>query len=213
MPRPLAQADEDHVFLVWHHQQFSSYSDADDQIDSNFCEIFRYLQALNGTQFLVICAIWMKIAGFDEIYICDSRGDSGVDLLGVIEDGGLRSLVMAVQAKTSSSPVGENVVLTERRKYKRLPKSARYSEYCRSLRIAARTDGNSWNYAFLTNHTFNWSAREVSRELGVLLRSVHQIAFLLSRHYSKSQIALEVRRLSPSISADLSLNYRDRLAI
>ncbi|MDE0682037.1 MAG: restriction endonuclease, partial [Candidatus Poribacteria bacterium] len=128
VPRPLARADEDHVFLVWHHQRFSNYSDANDTIDSNFCEIFRYLQTLNGTQFLVICAIWMKIAGFDEIYICDSRGDSGVDLLGAIENGGLRSLVAAVQAKTSSSPIGEGVVVTECNKYKLLSKSARYSE-------------------------------------------------------------------------------------
>ena len=59
--------------------------------------------------------------GFRKIFICDSRGDEGVDLLGLLQDGGLRSLIAVVQAKTSSEPIGRGLVLSEYGKYMMLP--------------------------------------------------------------------------------------------
>lgn len=213
IPRPLAQADGGNVFLVWLHDRFLYYSGTETRIDRNFCAIYRYLQSLDGTQFLVACSMWLKCIGFRRIYISDSSGDSGVDLLGIAEDGGLRSLIVAIQAKTSRNPIGKGVILNEWAKYKLLPRSERYSAYRRALGVESLIDGNSWNYLVLANQPFSWTAREVSRELGVLIRSVHQIAFLLAAHYSKSEIALEVDRLSPNLAADLTVNVYNTLSI
>ena len=101
VPRPLAQTDQDHVFVAWPHEQFLRYSGLSERIDANFCELFEYIQSLNGRSFLVICALWLKCIGFRRILICDSGGDEGVDVLAVLEQGGLRSLIAVIQAKTA----------------------------------------------------------------------------------------------------------------
>ena len=109
VPRPLTRTDQERIFLAWPHEHFRRYSGLDETIDENFCDLFDYVQVLNGRQFLVLCALWLKTLGFRKIYICDSRGDEGVDVLGLLEDGGLRSLVAVVQAKTSSEPIGADL--------------------------------------------------------------------------------------------------------
>lgn len=212
VPRPLTQSDQDHIYLVWSHNQFPRYSGLRESIDRNFCEIFQYVQTLDGSQFVVICAIWLKCVGFRKILVCDARGDEGVDLLGLLEHGGLRSLVVVVQAKTSKSLVGRGLVLAEYGKYLMLPHTEKYIEYRRALDLDRRIEGNSWVYMLLSNQPFDAGARRVSSRLGILLRSIHQIAFFLAKKYTKKQVVDEVERLSPP-RADPNYNFYNKLLL
>ena len=213
IPRPLAPTDQEHIFVVWPHAQFLRYSGLTATIDGNFCDLFEYIRTLDGKEFLIICALWLKVLGFRKIFICDSRGDEGVDVLGILEAGGLSSLVAVVQAKTSNQLIGRGLVLSEYGKYMMLPHTEKYIQYRRALDIDARIEGATWSYMILANHSFNWGARRVASKLGILLRSVHQITFSLANRYSKEQIEREVTRLARSIRADLSLNFFGNLRI
>ena len=213
IPRPLTPTDQEHIFLVWPHAKFLRYSGLTATIDGNFCDLFEYFRALDGKEFLIVCALWLKVLGFRKIFICDSRGDEGVDVLGILESGGLSSLVAVVQAKTSNQPIGRGLVLSEYGKYMMLPHTEKYIQYRRALDIDARIEGATWSYMILANHSFNWGARKVASKLGILLRSVHQITFSLASRYSKEQIEKEVARLTKLIRADLSTNFYGSLRI
>lgn len=213
IPRPLTETDQDYIFLAWPHVQFLRYSGLTERIDDNFCELFGYIRTLDGKQFLVVCALWLKCVGFKKIFICDARGDEGVDVLGLLEEGGLRSLVAVVQAKTSKEPIGRGLVLTEYGKYQMLPHTERYIQYRRALELDSRVEGVSWSYMILANQSFNWGARTVASKLGILLRSVHQLSFLLAQRYSRAEVENAVNRLSSSIRVDLEANFFDRLGV
>ena len=207
IPRPLARSDQDHVFLAWPHERFLSYSGLTECIDSNFCELFDYVGALDSRRFLLICALWLKASGFQKIRICDSKGDEGVDLLGVQKDAGLRSIAFVVQAKTSTKTITRGTVLGEFGKYQMLPHTEKFLAYRRALDIDRHQDGVGWIYTIMANHTFNWNAKQVAAKLGVLLRSIHQIVFLLARSFDATHIADEVNRLEKGLKSDLELDY------
>ena len=213
VPRPLTRTDQEHIFLAWPHEHFCRYSGLEETIDGNFCDLFEYVQALNGKQFLILCTLWLKTLGFRKIYICDARGDEGVDVLGLLESGGLRSLVAVVQAKTSNEPIGRGMVLAEYGKYMMLPHTEKYIQYRRALDIDSRIEGAAWNYMILSNQTFNWAARKVAAKLGILLRSIHQLTYVLTRQYSKTQIQREIERLEKSLRSDLTSNFFAHLRI
>ena len=217
IPRPIAQTDQDHVFVAWPHDQFRRFSGLQEIIDGNFCEVFDFVKGVDGRAFLVICALWLKGMDFREIYICDGRGDEGVDLLGMLNQGGLRSLIAVIQAKTSNRTVTRGTVVSEYGKYKSLIHTPKYMEYRRALGIDGSIQGGTWAYVIMANQSFNETARVAARNLGVLLRSVHQISFDISKKYTKSQIAAEVDRIvnleEGAPKADLTVNFCRQLKI
>lgn len=217
VPRPIAQTDQDRVFVAWPHDQFRRFSGLNEIIDSNFCEVFDFVQGLGGRPFLVICALWLKCMNFREIYVCDSRGDEGVDLLGILDQGGLRSLIVVIQAKTSNEAISKGTVVLEYGKYKALIHTPKYMEYRRALGIDSSIQGGTWAYVIMANQSFNGPARVAARNLGILLRSVHQISFDISKRYTKSQIAAEVDRIvnleEGAPKADLTVNFYRQLKI
>ena len=217
IPRPIAQTDQDHIFVAWPHSQFRRYSGLSEIIDGNFCEVFDFVKGVDGRAFLVICALWLKCMEFREIYVCDGRGDEGVDLLGMLNQGGLRSLIAVVQAKTSNNTVNRGTVLSEYGKYKSLFHTPKYLEYRRALGIDGSIQGGTWMYVIMANHSFSGSARIAARTLGVLLRSVHQISFEIAKKYTKAQIAVEVDRIvnaeEGAPRADLTVNFYRQLEI
>lgn len=149
---------------------------------------------------------------FRKMYICDSRGDEGVDLLALLEQGGLRSQVAVVQAKTSIAAICRGLVLTEYGKYQMMPNAEKYIQNRRALDLDNPIEGSSWSYMLLSNPPFDFNARKVSCCLGILLRFIHQITVFLAKKHTKDQIEGEVDRLSPP-RADLSSNFFTKLSI
>ena len=213
IPRPLTSTDQDYIFLAWSHERFAYYSGLSDRIDANFCEMFLYLQQLDGKRFLVVCALWLKAIGFDRVIVTDKAGDGGVDLLGMVSKGGLKSLVVVVQAKTSGQPISRGTVLEEYSKYRMVMYTEKHLQYRSALEIDSSVDGSSWIYMILSNQAFDSKAHRASNGLGILLRSIHQIASVLASQYPKSVVEDEVERLVGPLEVDLTLNFCDRIAI
>ena len=217
IPRPIAQTDQEHLFVAWPHKQFRRYSGLEESIDGNFCEVFEFVQSLSGKQFLVICALWLKCMKFRTIYISDARGDEGVDLLGILDQGGLRALIAVVQAKTSNKAVTKGTVIAEYGKYKSLIHTKKYMEYRHALGIDSSIQGGTWTYIIMANQAFEGRARIAARQLGILLRSLHQISFDIAKNYTKCQIVSEVNRIVSSEKgapkADLTTNFHNQLKI
>ena len=214
IPRPLVRGESDPVFVSWRHTGFLRYSGLPHAIDENFCDIFDYVRTSDPERFLLVCALWLKIAGFQRIYICDSRGDEGADLLGIIEGGPLRSVAVVVQAKTSNRPISRGDVLREFGKYRLLPHTNRFAEYRDALDLRERRDGLSWVYIIIANTNFDWRATHDSSMLGVLLRSIPQVAYHLASHCSRRELVDEIERLFPSLKRpNLSLDYSKALSI
>ena len=89
----------------------------------------------------------------------------------------------------------------------------KYFSYRKALRVDGRADGTSWNYMIFTNHVFDPTAQKTASRLGVLLRSVHQTAFVLAKRYSTSAVKAEVDKLVNLAVADLGSNFCDRISI
>ena len=217
IPRPIAQTDQEHVYVAWPHSQFRRYSGLSETIDGNFCEVFEFIQGLSGRPFLVICALWLKCMEFRKIYISDSRGDEGVDLLGFLDQGGLRSLIAVIQAKTSNEAVTRGTVIAEYGKYKSLIHTEKYMEYRKVLDIDGSIQGGTWIYLIMANQEFNGAARVAARKLGILLRSLHQISFDIAKQYTRYQIESEIDRITGAEEgapkADLTTNFYNQLRI
>lgn len=217
IPRPIAQTDQERVYVAWPHEQFRRYSGLEESIDENFCEVFEFVQSLNGKQFLVICALWLKCMEFRTIYISDAKGDEGVDLLGILDQGGLRALIVVVQAKTSNQEVTKGTVMAEYGKYKSLIHTEKYMEYRHALGIDNSIQGGTWTYVIMANQAFNGPARVAARQLGILLRSLHQISFDIAKRYTRCQIESEVNRIvsaeDDAPRADLTTNFHNQLRI
>ena len=208
VPRPLYVTDQEAVFVTWAHKSFRKYAGRAEPIDRNYCEVLRYVGAATPKQFLVLSALWLRCLGCRRIFVSDGPHDGGVDVFGAISEMGLRSLVVLVQSKTSSSRITSDTITREHSKYRMLldPSSPRFPLYKRALNVQANRDGMSAVYLLLANKTFDVGAQRAARTLGLLLRSPQQITQLLSTRYSLDKIEGIVTRTVPGLRADLTRN-------
>lgn len=214
IPRPLTATDQHDVFLPWSHTEFPRYSGISEGIDKNYCEVLDYVRGLGDREFPVVCAIWLRCLGCETILYCDGPGDGGVDLLGRVTAGGLRSLAVAVQSKTTGATVGRKTVLTESSNYQLLLNSpvGRYQEYREALQLDTSRDGASWAYVIVTNSEFQGGARQAARDLRVMLRGARQVALVISDAYTRRRIEQLVNAIAPRLTPDLDTNLWDRLS-
>ena len=214
LPRPLTATDQQDVFLPWSHTEFSRYSGLNEGINKNYCDILQYIRGLDDREFPVVCAIWLRCLGCGTILYCDGRGDCGVDVLGRITTGGLRSLAVAVQSKTTGGTVGRRIVLAESSNYQLLLNSpqARFHQYRKALQLDISRDGAPWIYVIMTNSEFQDGARQAARDARIMVRGVKQVALIISGAYSKKRIEQLVTTITPELTPDLDLNLWDRLS-
>ena len=179
IPRPIAFSDNNDTLITWTHPRFIELSGIDPPTKDYF-SIVGWLESLTSKEFLFPCAYLLALLGAERIYITEGPRDEGIDCIGRINDGFLRSICFFVQAKTSNSMVSRDVVLMEYGKYKMLPISSRYNNYLNDLKITNSSDGMAIVYLIATNNEFRPSARSVASNLGILLRSKSQLAYMLS---------------------------------
>ena len=215
VPRPLAATHQEAVFRTWAHDAFCDVAGAGKQLDRNYCEVLQYMRGLGEREFLVICALWLRCLGYTTIFVCDGPHDGGIDVLGQLQSGGLRSLVAAVQSKTSVHPIKRGVIEHEFGKFQILlgGGTQKYLQYRSALRLDASAEGTSWVYILLTNNAFDPGAQDAARRAGVLLRSVIQAALIISESYSKEEVETMVVRNAANLRADLTTNFFGRLSI
>lgn len=208
VPIPIVEdIEQKNVFVAWPHTDFLRLSGLGETIDRNFCAIYRYLRTVDGRQFLVVCAIFLKCLGFDVVFICDGPEDEGVDLLGRMQNGGMRSLCVVVQAKTSQGRLGRGKVVSEYSKYMALPHAAKNRTYRDLLKIGTSREGTALVYMLVSNSDFDGAAQDAARKLGFLVRSNAQVAFTIAQRYTKEVVETEVNRLRREVGVNLATNF------
>ena len=187
VPRPLSFLDDRDTLVTWRHPKFAELSGLEPPTNE-FFSIFQWLGRLSSQQFLVPCVCLLAFLGADPIFITEGSGDGGVDCIGRIKDGPFRSGCLFVQAKTSSTTIKREIILTEYSKYLILPRLEKYKIYCENLGVKNSSDGAAFAYLIISNSEFNGPARKAASHLGVLLRSRSQLAYWLSARFSLPEL-------------------------
>ena len=208
IPRPASIATDQRTLITWKHPDYEDLTGLP-PLGSAFFEILDWLGTLSPREFLIPSAVFLAHLGANRVYITDSSGDEGIDLIGVIEDGPLKSTGLFVQAKTTSNPAGisRDSVLLEYAKYMSLPQTEKYREYIRALGIDSTIDGSTLIYVIAANARFNNPAREVAARLSILLRSHIQLARYVQLRYKTMDGVREMHsRLASRLKTDLVTN-------
>ena len=185
VPAPVAYIDDnDRVLLTWKHRLFPEKRYRKSTFDTeNYVEIYDWLTTLHNRDFLFACVLLLKLLDCDPIFVSDGSGDMGIDCVGKLSVGALKSIVIFVQAKTMQDPAGritENTLRQEFTKYVMLKRSGKYSEYLNKLSVFQGRDGSAEVYVCITNAEFKTAAQKAANSLGILLRSKRQVALHLS---------------------------------
>lgn len=193
------------ILAGWNHERhltLTGYPPVTDQ----FIAIYHWISALSERQFLLPVACFLKLVGCDTIFVTDGTGDEGVDCLGRIGIGPLRSIVLFVQAKTKGDQVPRDLVLQEYGKYAALPRTPKFTSYLDALGVNRSIDGAAFNYVIVASNEFHPAAQQVGARLGVLLRSRRQLAYFLAERTTLAILqAHQGRSLIPP-RPDLSTN-------
>ena len=208
IPRPASIMEDDRTLVTWRHRNYEGLSGYV-SLGDNFFEILEWIRGLNSREFLIPNVIFLAHLGAERIFVTEGKGDEGVDVIGTIESGPLKSTGVFVQAKTSSraSGVGRDTVLLEYAKYVSLPHTDKFRQYMRALEIEATLDGSASIYAITANNRFSPGARNVAARLGILLRSDLQVARYVHCRYGSMTAVREVEcRMKPHLDRDLVTN-------
>ena len=207
VPRPIALLDNDNTTLVtWSHPKYSTLTGLG-PLPDEFIAIVNWLQNLDAREFLIPCSCLLSLIGAEHIYITEGKGDGGIDCIGKIENGPLRSLCLFVQAKTSNSSIKREILLTEYGKFKMLPFLDQYQQYLEKLEVKNAFDGMGIAFLVVSNNEFLPPARSAASTLGIILRSRKQLAYWLSTKASLSELEKLLQELHKYVqSGGASIN-------
>ena len=216
LPAPIGYADNLDVVLTWKHASYAEIT-GHEPLSLGFVETYEWLTSLEPRDFLFPCATFLKIVGCDPIFITDGSGDEGIDCIGRIADGPIRSIFLFVQCKTRKEGakkfIGKDVLYQEYGKYATLPKTEKYQEYLRALNFAKALDGSANVYVLISNGEFENNAQVVARNLGILLRSVRQLAYFLSANSTPEQLKDLKSRITIPRGPDLQKNFAPEIQL
>ena len=202
--RPAWFADDERTLLTWNHPYFENRTGYP-KTSSRYFEALGWIRDLEKSDFLVPCAIFLSSLGADPIYITDGSGDEGVDLIGMIKAGPLRSTIIFVQAKSSGRQMSRDEVLLEYGKYMHLPYTDKYRRYRKMLPNGL--GGNSFVFVVVAKHGFRPQAQEIAGRLGILLRSDIQLALCVESQYETMSAVHEMEaRMRRHLGANLENN-------
>lgn len=150
---------------------------------------------------LAVCA-WLAAAGCSEIYVIDGANDIGVDCLGVIPEGPLRSVCILCQAKTASAAISVDTVRGDYQKYSEGFWNSTVASKCiQATSLQDSPAGFVAPYVFLSNNEYGLPCGEYARRHRILLRNRRQLAYSLASAFSLAAMedllssrASEVRR-------------------
>ena len=212
LPAPVAYADNDAVVLTWKHAGYRKIT-GHEPLSSEFVETHEWLTNLKQREFLLPCVAFLKIIRCDPIFITDGPRDEGIDCIGKIADGPLRSVLIFVQSKTSErrQKLSKEVLYQEYGKYATLPMTDKYQEYLRALDAQGSRDGSARVYFVMSNGEFKDQTQVAARQLGILLRSVRQLAYFLSIHATSRQLKTLQSKITIPPGPDLRTNFASAL--
>lgn len=202
--RPAWFAEDGRTLLTWSHPKFADRTGYP-RTDLLYFEALDWIHTLEGRAFLIPCAVFLHSIGASPIYITDGQGDEGIDLIGMVNRGALRSTIVFVQAKSGGGPMSRDAMLLEYAKYKHLPYTKKYDQYRGAL--PKSVSGTSFVYAVVAKSGFLPPAREVAARLGILLRSDIELAQYVEDGYQTISSVHDMQaRVRAYLRADLTRN-------
>ncbi|MBW6528978.1 restriction endonuclease [Sphingomonas sp. RHCKR7] len=172
--------------VTWRHDRFEELTGHPAPTTSQF-EVQAWVAALLNRDFLLPCACYLRALGCDPVLITDGSRDEGIDLIGLLKSGPLRSTVVYVQAKSQARLSGDEL-LREFGKFAGLPQTEKHRQYLEALGFSRLRDGASALYLCMVNGDFEFAAENHARNVGALLRSRRQMADQLARVYSRQRL-------------------------
>jgi len=213
---PIHILDNGPQLITWAHPLFVNIS-GKQAITSDFCAVLDCIRHCDSREFLGYGACYLFALGCERIFITDTSGDGGIDLVGVFNRGPMRNVCVFVQSKTVQPKAGEalgmvnkDTLLCDYSKYLLLRKMPQWNEYCQSSGLMQSIDGMGCIFMFLSNSEFKPGLREAAIGLEVLLRSGLQIAASITELGSLVTIQAALEAMRP-FSANISKNLAKTL--
>ena len=204
IPRPLHITDQSGTIITWKHPKYLTISGRQ-PLPEHFCEVWQWVKNCQERAFLFCCAAYLFELGCSRIFVTDTRGDGGLDLIGIHEQPPLRGVCFLMQAKTAAGKIAKESLFGEYTKFLLLRHHKKWDEYQKALGIDKAADGVGLVYIFTSNQEFDPAVIQAARDLPIMLRSGKQIAHCLSKRADlKRWIA--VRDLVGETQASLTRN-------
>lgn len=196
--KPLHLMNQKGGMITWAHpkfEQLSGYS----PLDQQYCSILKWVREANERQLLGYAALFLYSLGFTKIFITDTSGDGGIDLVGSCADSRLLNLCFFIQCKTTNDnkQLDKGILLSDYSKYLLLRKISKWNQYLKSLGVEHSISGMSSVFCFVSNSEFKPGFREAAVHLEVLIRSSRQIAASISKLGDIQQIEKALISMSP----------------
>lgn len=206
---PLDFSRNENILLTWRHPKSSEIADRD-LVSTEYIKVFDWLSRLHERQYLLAGVLFLKILRCDPIFVTDGPNDAGIDCIGRMGDGPLRSTLIFVQVKTRQGKhvqIGRDILLQEYGKYMSLSKTNKYRDYLNALGFDKIKDGCNSIFVIVSNVEFDSGSQILGKNLGILLRSGRQMAHFISDCINLSKLMeLKNRTLIPS-RPDLTTNF------
>jgi|GEM_PF-2702944 len=180
VPRPLVTCDSPYTLITYRHENYYRLV-GEHSLPLHFGETLELLSSLSAREFLLVPILLLYLSGCDPILVTDAPNDGGVDCMGRIALGPLHSVCIFVQSKTALSRVPINTVMLDHKKFARIRGKTLYKNYIDALGTGNSSDGLASIYYFVTNNEFEGPSRVYARDEEIIIRSIRQIAFIISK--------------------------------
>lgn len=211
VPRPLIPSAAPSTLLTFRHLNYQVAIESSG-LTKDFAEAVNFLYSLTPREFLLVPACLLQIAGCDPIIITEGPNDGGVDCVGQVKLGPIRSLCIFAQSKTSQSTIKIDTVRLDYDKFRTLQKAVLFADYLAAIGNDISADGRAVCYAFFGGAEFSNSARNYARQEAILLRSPRQAAFLLNQAFGLASIQRLRDDIGNTLVRDLSRNIAPVIA-
>lgn len=211
MPPYIEHPDVEDTLVTWRHAGYEGISGSP-PLGQNFFEVYRWLEALRGNEFILACACYLRAIECDPIFVTDGGGDEGIDCIGLMKSGALRGTVLLVQAKSSTALLSTEELLQEFGKSIGMRRTLRYMDYLRALGVHSARSGSADLYVLISNGDLKQGSIEAAPKLGALIRSRRQLAHVLSDRYTVDELRRFASNRTFPLTSDLTLNVASMLA-
>lgn len=210
--RPYAPLIEnDGMFACWRNPRFAELTGYN-PVPESFASAYDWIRRNAGTAFLLPALCYLRAIGCDRIFLTDSTGDEGIDCIGRIGSGPMRSMAVFVQAKSSLDFVTGDQFSAMHSRYAGLPSTKMFGLYLEALDIPRSQTGGPRVFVVAAQGRFKAGASQLAWKTGVLIRSGRAIAQALGDYYPKGALEELTDRISLPEGLDLVRNLAGDLA-
>ncbi len=210
--RPYAQlADDPGRLLSWRSPSFEKLT-GHVPIAEEFASAYDWMRRNAGPAFLLPALCYLRALGCDRIFLTDGPDDEGVDCIGRIATGPLRSLAVFVQAKSSSDFVTGEQFSAMQTRYSALPSTRMFRRYLEALEVTRSAEGAGFLFVVAAQGRFKESARHLAWKTGTLLRSGRALANTLASYYPTGSLDAVAQAVELPQGHDLERNLAAELA-